>query len=44
MQEGIGEKLGMLSAYAATGISSFIIAFLNGWKLSLVLLSSMPVE
>lgn len=36
LQEGIGEKLGMLTFFTGTFILSIIVAFVYGWDLTLV--------
>ncbi|CAN9514222.1 unnamed protein product [Ophioblennius macclurei] len=43
IQEGIGDKVGMLIQGFTTFISSFIIGFIKGWKLTLVILAVSPV-
>lgn len=43
VQEGIGEKLGVIMQSIAGFITGFVIAFTKGWKLSLVLLAVFPV-
>ena len=43
LQEGIGEKIGMLCFFAGTFLFSIIIAFIYGWDLTLVILSMMPL-
>ncbi|XP_070692316.1 ATP-dependent translocase ABCB1 [Pempheris klunzingeri] len=42
IQEGIGDKTGMLIQAFTTFISSFIIGFTQGWKLTLVILAVSP--
>ncbi|KAM3614454.1 uncharacterized protein V6R79_014590 [Siganus canaliculatus] len=42
IQEGIGDKAGMLIQAYTTFISSFIIGFTKGWKLTLVILAVSP--
>uniref|UniRef100_A0A7N8XC70 ATP-binding cassette, sub-family B (MDR/TAP), member 4 n=1 Tax=Mastacembelus armatus TaxID=205130 RepID=A0A7N8XC70_9TELE len=42
IQEGIGDKVGMLIQAFSTFFSSFIIGFFKGWKLTLVLLAVSP--
>uniref|UniRef100_A0A7N8WU94 ATP-binding cassette, sub-family B (MDR/TAP), member 4 n=1 Tax=Mastacembelus armatus TaxID=205130 RepID=A0A7N8WU94_9TELE len=42
IQEGIGDKVGMLIQAFSTFFSSFIIGFSKGWKLTLVLLAVSP--
>jgi ATP-binding cassette subfamily B (MDR/TAP) protein 1 len=43
LQEGIGEKLCMLVGVAGSFISSIAVAFANGWELTLVLLTMIPL-
>jgi len=43
LQEGLGEKLGMLTFFMSTFIISMVVAFVYGWDLTLVILSLMPV-
>ena len=43
MQEGMGEKLGMILRFISTGLTAFIYPFLQNWLLSLVLLSLVPI-
>uniref|UniRef100_A0A3Q3VSZ1 Uncharacterized protein n=1 Tax=Mola mola TaxID=94237 RepID=A0A3Q3VSZ1_MOLML len=43
IQEGIGDKVGMLIQACTTFITSFIIGFTTGWKLTLVILAVCPV-
>lgn len=43
IQEGIGDKLGAFCQWMSTCVSGIIIAFVYGWKLSLVCLSFSPV-
>uniref|UniRef100_A0A7N0REW6 ABC transporter B family member 9 n=1 Tax=Kalanchoe fedtschenkoi TaxID=63787 RepID=A0A7N0REW6_KALFE len=43
IQEAIGEKVGKFIQLASTFVGGFIIAFIKGWKLALVLLPSIPV-
>ncbi|CAG11904.1 unnamed protein product [Tetraodon nigroviridis] len=43
IQEGIGDKLGLLIQAYATFIISFIISFTVGWKLTLVILAVSPL-
>uniref|UniRef100_UPI0037E91357 ATP-dependent translocase ABCB1 n=1 Tax=Semicossyphus pulcher TaxID=241346 RepID=UPI0037E91357 len=42
IQEGIGDKAGMLIQAYTTFITSFIIGFSKGWKLTLVILAVSP--
>ncbi|CAL8247209.1 unnamed protein product [Lota lota] len=43
IQEGIGDKMGTLIQSFTTFFASFIIGFVNGWKLTLVILSISPL-
>uniref|UniRef100_A0A8C4I9G7 ATP-binding cassette, sub-family B (MDR/TAP), member 4 n=1 Tax=Dicentrarchus labrax TaxID=13489 RepID=A0A8C4I9G7_DICLA len=43
IQEGIGDKTGMLIQAFTTFLASFIIGFSKGWKLTLVILSVSPL-
>ncbi|KAJ3597609.1 hypothetical protein NHX12_001132 [Muraenolepis orangiensis] len=43
IQEGIGDKVGTLIQSLATFFVSFIIGFIKGWKLTLVILSISPL-
>ena len=43
LQEGIGEKLGMLTFYSGTFFFSMVVAFVYGWDLTLVILSMLPL-
>lgn len=42
IQEGIGDKTGMLIQAFSTFVTSFIIGFTEGWKLTLVILAVSP--
>ncbi|XP_017280598.1 ATP-binding cassette, sub-family B (MDR/TAP), member 4 [Kryptolebias marmoratus] len=42
IQEGIGDKVGMLIQSFSSFISAFIIGFTQGWKLTLVILAVSP--
>uniref|UniRef100_A0A3P8RW26 ATP-binding cassette, sub-family B (MDR/TAP), member 4 n=1 Tax=Amphiprion percula TaxID=161767 RepID=A0A3P8RW26_AMPPE len=42
IQEGIGDKTGMLIQGFTTFIASFVIGFTKGWKLTLVILAVSP--
>ncbi|XP_028280398.1 ATP-dependent translocase ABCB1 [Parambassis ranga] len=42
IQEGIGDKAGMLVQAFTTFVASFIIGFTKGWKLTLVILAVSP--
>ncbi|XP_049439803.1 ATP-binding cassette, sub-family B (MDR/TAP), member 4 [Epinephelus fuscoguttatus] len=43
IQEGIGDKAGKLVYAIASLLSSFIIGFIKGWKLTLVILAVSPL-
>ncbi|OLY83009.1 Multidrug resistance protein 1A [Smittium mucronatum] len=43
IQEGIGVKLAYLIQYLSTFFGGFILAFIRGWKMALVVLSIMPL-
>ncbi|TPX35876.1 hypothetical protein SmJEL517_g01675 [Synchytrium microbalum] len=43
IQDGIGEKVGVAAQSIVTFIAGFVIAFVRGWRLALVLLSVFPV-
>ncbi|XP_012084222.1 ABC transporter B family member 4 isoform X2 [Jatropha curcas] len=43
IQDAMGEKVGKFQQLIVTFISGFIIAFFKGWKLTLVMLSSIPL-
>ncbi|KAK3008816.1 hypothetical protein RJ639_013662 [Escallonia herrerae] len=42
IQDAIGEKVGKFMQLAATFLGGFVIAFMKGWLLALVLISSIP--
>jgi len=42
IQTGIGDKVAMCVQLASTAVTGFIVAFLNGWKLTLVILATAP--
>ncbi|KAL6193547.1 hypothetical protein ACLB2K_034631 [Fragaria x ananassa] len=42
IQEAMGEKVGTFIQLVATFIAGFVIAFIKGWHLTLVLLTSIP--
>lgn len=42
IQEGIGDKVGMLIQSFSSFIAAFVIGFTQGWKLTLVILSVSP--
>ncbi|CAM5112321.1 unnamed protein product [Natator depressus] len=43
INEGIGDKIGMLFQAIATFLAGFIVGFIKGWKLTLVILAVSPV-
>ncbi|KAI8048978.1 ATP-binding cassette transporter [Syncephalis plumigaleata] len=43
IQTGISEKLGVIIHSLSTFLAGFIIAFVKGWRLALVLLSAFPL-
>ncbi|EMP26530.1 Multidrug resistance protein 1, partial [Chelonia mydas] len=43
INEGIGDKIGMLFQSIATFLTGFIVGFIKGWKLTLVILAVSPV-
>ncbi|ORX74418.1 multidrug resistance protein 3 [Linderina pennispora] len=43
LQEGISEKFSFVIQYSATFLTGIILAFVKGWKLTLVVLAVMPV-
>ncbi|KAL7976562.1 hypothetical protein Chor_008511 [Crotalus horridus] len=43
INEGIGDKIGMLIHGISAFVSGFIVGFINGWKLTLVILAISPV-
>lgn len=43
IQEGIGDKVGMLIQGFTSFVASFVIGFSKGWKLTLVILAISPV-
>uniref|UniRef100_A0A8C8ZZ72 ATP binding cassette subfamily B member 1 n=1 Tax=Prolemur simus TaxID=1328070 RepID=A0A8C8ZZ72_PROSS len=43
INEGIGDKIGMLLQSMATFFTGFIVGFTRGWKLTLVILAISPV-
>ncbi|EEF43201.1 multidrug resistance protein 1, 2, putative [Ricinus communis] len=42
IQDAMGEKVGKFLQLILTFISGFVIAFIRGWKLTLIMLSSIP--
>ncbi|GAN07930.1 multidrug resistance protein 1 [Mucor ambiguus] len=43
IQEGISEKFGLLVMCISQFITGFIVAFIKGWKLAVVILATVPV-
>uniref|UniRef100_A0A0D6QS15 Uncharacterized protein n=1 Tax=Araucaria cunninghamii TaxID=56994 RepID=A0A0D6QS15_ARACU len=43
IQEAMGEKVGKLIQFMSTFFGGFVIAFIKGWKLTLVMLSMIPL-
>ncbi|KAI9291986.1 hypothetical protein K502DRAFT_106136, partial [Neoconidiobolus thromboides FSU 785] len=43
VQDGISDKVGLLIQYFTCFIAAFVIAFIKGWKLTLVMLTSVPL-
>lgn len=43
ISDGIGDKIAMLIQGVATFITAFIVGFIRGWKLTLVILAVSPV-
>ncbi|XP_031794385.1 ATP-dependent translocase ABCB1 [Sarcophilus harrisii] len=43
INDGIGDKIGMLFQAVATFLTGFIVGFTRGWKLTLVILAISPV-
>ena len=43
VQEAIGDKLASFVQYVATVLGGFIIGFIRGWKLALVMLAVAPL-
>ncbi|KAG0202785.1 Multidrug resistance protein 1 [Mortierella sp. GBA30] len=41
--DGLADKVGLCLASAATFVAGFVIAFTHGWRMSLVLLTSVPL-
>ena len=44
LQEGIGEKIGMLVFSLFSFIVSIVNAFIHGWQMTLVMLAALPVR
>eukprot|EP01018_Ginkgo_biloba_P025298 Gb_32125 [translate_table: standard] len=43
IQEAMGEKVGKFIQLISTFVGGFVVAFIKGWKLSLVMLSMIPL-
>ncbi|KAL3894907.1 MAG: hypothetical protein SGCHY_005001 [Lobulomycetales sp.] len=43
VQEGTGDKVGLLFQFGTTFFGGFILAFVRGWKLALVLVAPFPL-
>ena len=43
IQEGIGEKLGMIFQMVSQFFAGFIVGFVYGWQLTLVILAVSPL-
>ncbi|XP_071445843.1 multidrug resistance protein homolog 49-like isoform X2 [Hetaerina americana] len=43
LKDGIGEKVGMVVFLSVSFLASIVVSFMYGWKLTLVILSIMPV-
>ncbi|KAI9263147.1 putative ABC transporter protein [Phascolomyces articulosus] len=43
IQDGISEKFGMMILCCAQFLSGYIVAFVKGWKMALVMLATMPL-
>ncbi|KAI8983617.1 P-loop containing nucleoside triphosphate hydrolase protein [Pilobolus umbonatus] len=43
IQDGISEKFGIFIICIAQFVSGFVVAFVSGWKLALVMLATIPV-
>ncbi|CAL1269177.1 unnamed protein product [Larinioides sclopetarius] len=43
IREGIGEKIGIIIQYSSTFIAGFLVGFVKGWQLTLVILSVTPL-
>lgn len=42
IQEAIGEKVGKFQQLVSTFLGGFVVAFIRGWKLTLVVLAVLP--
>lgn len=43
VREGIGDKFSMLIQYFATFLVGFVVGFMKGWQLTLVIMSLTPL-
>ncbi len=43
IENGIGDKLGTLIQWTATFVAGYTVGFISGWKLTLIMLSIMPI-
>jgi ATP-binding cassette, subfamily B (MDR/TAP), member 1 len=43
LEDGIGEKVGMFIHFLTAFLGCIVLAFINGWELTLICLISMPV-
>ncbi len=43
LQDGISDKCGLIIQFLSAFISGFVIAYVKGWKLALVLTAIIPV-
>ena len=43
INDGIGEKLGASLQYLSSFVTELIIGFINGWKLTLLILAMSPL-
>jgi len=43
INEGIGDKLGLLFQALTTFVAGFVVGLIRGWKLTLVILAVSPV-
>eukprot|EP00727_Mastigamoeba_balamuthi_P005492 m51a1_g1562 putative multidrug resistance protein 1-like (3087) ;mRNA; r:38021-50690 len=44
IQEGVGERIGTILQLLSMSVGGWVVAFATGWKLSLVMLSTMPLS
>jgi ATP-binding cassette subfamily B (MDR/TAP) protein 1 len=43
IQEGISDKVGLMIQFTSTFVAGFVIAYIRGWQLALVLTGTLPV-